>query len=53
MGVSIGEASDLNSGYDLTVPEFKPHIGLHADSAEPAGDSLSLSLSLSLPHYLK
>ena len=28
--------------------EFKPHIGFHADSAEPTQDSLSLLLSLSL-----
>ena len=30
----------------LTVHEFKPHIGLCADSAEPAWVSLSPSLSL-------
>ena len=29
--------------------EFEPHIGLYADSAEPAWDSLSLPLSLPLP----
>ena len=33
---------------DLTVWEFKPHIGLCADSAEPASDALSPCLSLSL-----
>ena len=33
---------DFGSGHDLTVREFEPHIGLCADSAEPAWDSLSL-----------
>ena len=33
--------------HDLTVCEFEPHIGFCADSAKPAWDSLSLSLSLS------
>ena len=37
---------DFSSGDDLTVRAFKPHIGLHADSVEPAWDSASLSLSL-------
>ena len=32
---------DLGSGHDLTVREFKPHIGLHTDGAEPAWDSVS------------
>ena len=36
---------DFSSGHDLTVPEFEPHVGLHADSAEPAWDSLSPSRS--------
>ena len=27
---------NFGSGPDLTVREFEPHIGLHADSAEPA-----------------
>ena len=31
--------------HDLTVCEFKPRIGLCADSAEPAWDSLSPILS--------
>ena len=26
----------FNSGHDLTVHEFQPDIGLHADSVEPA-----------------
>ena len=36
---------DFGSGYDLTVHEFKPHIGLHTDSAETAWDSLCPPLS--------
>ena len=36
---------DFSSGHDLTVCEMEPHIGLCADSAEPAWDSLSPSLS--------
>ena len=36
---------DLASGYDLTVCEIKPRVGLPADSTEPAWDSLSPSLS--------
>ena len=42
---------DLGSGRDLTVCEFEPpppHRQVHADSAEPAWDSLSPSLSLPL-----
>ena len=35
----------LGSGHDLIVCEFEPYIRLRADSAEPACDSLSLSLS--------
>ena len=27
---------DLGSGHDLPVREFEPHVGLHADSVEPA-----------------
>ena len=39
---------DFRSGHDLMVHEFEPHVGLCADGAEPAWDSLSpLSLSLS------
>ena len=34
------------------VREIEPHIGLCADGAEPAWDSLSLSLSLSAPSPL-
>ena len=39
---------DFNSGHDLTIHEFRPHDGLRGDGAEPALDSLSLCLSLSL-----
>ena len=35
---------DFSSDYDLMVCEIEPHIGLLADSAEPAWDSLSLFL---------
>ena len=35
----------FGSGHDLTVHEFELHIRLHADSTEPAWDSLSPSLS--------
>ena len=34
------------------VHEFKPRIGLHADGAEPAWDSVSLSLSAPSTHSL-
>ena len=27
---------DFDSSHDLTVHEFEPHVGLHADSVEPA-----------------
>ena len=40
---------DFGSGHDLTVREFKPRVGLCTDNAEPAWNSLSLSLSLSAP----
>ena len=42
-------ALDFGSGHGLTVCEFKPRMGLRADSAEPASDSFSLPLSLPLP----
>ena len=35
----------LDSGHDLTVHGFKPHIGLYADTTEPAWDPLCPSLS--------
>ena len=37
---------DYISGHDLVVCEFRPYIGLFADSGEPAWDSLSLLPSL-------
>ena len=40
------------SGHDLTVHGFKPHVGLHANGAEPAWDSLSSLDSLSPPPLL-
>ena len=43
----------FSSGHDLTVGEFEPCIGLRADNAEPAWDSLSPSLSSPAPHLLK
>ena len=42
----------FGSGHDLMVHEFKPHIGLYADSVEPAWDPLSLSLCPSRMHTL-
>ena len=36
---------DLGSGYDLMVCGFRPYVGVHADSVEPAWDSLFPSLS--------
>ena len=41
-------ALDFDSGHDLVVREFKLRVGLRADGAEPASDSLSLSVCLSL-----
>ena len=38
---------DFGSSHDLVIPDFEPHVGLHIDSA---WDSLSLPLSLPLPH---
>ena len=39
----------FSSGPDLTIHEFEMDFGFCADSAEPAWDSLSFPLSLSLP----
>ena len=39
-----GLTLDFGSGHDLLVRAFGSHIGLCADSTEPAWDSLSLSL---------
>ena len=43
---------DLSSGHDLTVSGIESHVGLCVDSAEPAWDSLSASLSLALHSFL-
>ena len=42
----------LGLGHDLIVCEVEVHMGLCADSAEPAWDSPFLPLSLSLPPCL-
>ena len=42
-------ALGFGSRHDVTVSEFESHIGLRADSAEPAWDSLSPLPSLSAP----
>ena len=34
-GGSVGKASGFSSGHDLVVCEFKPSVGLCADSSEP------------------
>ena len=47
-GAWVAPTLDFGSGRDLTVHEIEPYIRLCADSAKPAGDSLSLLLSLSL-----
>ena len=40
---------DFLSGHDLVVHEFKSGLRLQTDSAEPAWDSLSSSLSVPPP----
>ena len=47
LGGSVSRVSDLDSGHDLAVREFKPCVRLCADSSEP-GDCFRFSLSLSL-----
>ena len=50
MGQWVGHPTlDFSSGHDLVVGEIEPLVGLCPDSVEPAWDSLSPSLSLSLP----
>ena len=49
LGGSVGWASDLGSGRDLAVCEFKPHTGLTAVGTEPASDPLSPFLSAPSP----
>ena len=41
-----GPILDFGSGHDLMARELEPRVGLCAGSTEPAGDSLSLPLSL-------
>ena len=66
LGGSVGWVSDLGSGHDLAVCEFKPCVGLCADSLDPGAcfwfcvsplgpppHSRSVSLSLSLLQKLK
>ena len=45
LGGSVGWVSDLSSGHDLQVPEFKPHGRLAAVGTEPTSDPLFLFLS--------
>ena len=47
-GGSVGSASDFGSGHDLTVCEFKPCVGLCADSSEPGACCFGFCVSLSL-----
>ena len=37
---------DFSSGHDLIAREIEPHVGLCADSTEPAWDSLSSSFTV-------
>ena len=46
-------AFDFGSGHNLTVHGTEPSVGLHAESEEPAWDSLSPSLSPSISPFLK
>ena len=39
---------DFDSGHDLMVRGFEPHVGLCTDGVEPAWDSLPLSVSVCL-----
>ena len=43
---------DFGPGYDLAAHEMKPHVGLCINSAKPAWECLSPSLSLSAPPLL-
>ena len=44
---SVDQASNFGSGHDLTVCDFRPRIGLRADSSEP-GSCLRFCVSPSL-----
>ena len=46
------QALDFGSGHDLMVRGIEPHVRIWADSAEPAWDSLSPSLSAPPPLML-
>ena len=51
LGGSVSYASNFSSGRDSTEREFKPRVGLCADSSEPgASFGLCLPHSLLLPH---
>ena len=55
LGGSVGGVSNFSSGHDLAVCEFKPRIGLCADSLEPGayfGFCVSPSLGPSPAHAL-
>ena len=43
---------NFGSGHDVTIHEIEPRIGLCADGAGPAWDSLSPPPSLSAPSHL-
>ena len=47
LGGSIGWVSNFDSGHDLTVCVFEPHVGLCADSSDP-GACFTFCVSLSL-----
>ena len=49
LGGSVGEASDLGSGHDLTGREFEPRIGRCADKLRDWSLLRILCLLLSLP----
>ena len=51
LGGSVGWASDFRSGRDLADPDFKPCIGLSADSSEPEA-CFGFCLPLSAPSPL-
>ena len=51
LGGSVGSASDLGSGRDLTVRGLDPHVQL-SGVEDPASVPLSLSLAASLPLML-
>ena len=53
LGGSVSIVCHFGLGHGLTVCEFKPRVGLCADSSEPgACFGFCVSLSLPLPHSL-